>query len=163
MKRQILYHYLKGICNITSHHSIFEREIVSPKPNHPTHQIQTDDIDDDFSKVFTEYIFFKLQQQNSQRANSVLTNDVFSLIYRYKSIIESKETQNLSPLQKSRHSTIRHEINIFSKFLDSTRESLINNETSQNVKPDLQKISALFVIDYFVHNIDFIAQSRKSF
>ena len=40
---------------------------------------------------------------------------------------------------------------------------VINNETSQNVRPDLQKILALWVIDYFVHNIAFIAQSKKIF
>ena len=44
-KKQILDHYFKGICNITSYYGIIITENVSPKPNHTTHQIQTDDID----------------------------------------------------------------------------------------------------------------------
>ena len=43
-------------CNLTSHYGIFTIEIFSQKPNHPTHQILTDDIDLEFSKKFTEHI-----------------------------------------------------------------------------------------------------------
>ena len=35
---------------------MFTFEIVSPKPNHTTHQKQTDDIDLEFSKIFTDFI-----------------------------------------------------------------------------------------------------------
>ena len=124
IKRQILDHYLKAISNITSQYGIFTMEIFSPKPNHPIHQIQTDDIDAEFSKVFTEYIK-NIKHQNSQRANLVFTNDFFSLIYSYIIILELKETQSLSPLQTSGHSIVRHEINIFSKILDPIRENLL--------------------------------------
>ena len=43
------------------------------------------------------------------------------------------------------------------------RENLTSNEVSQNVKHDLQKILAWFIIDYFTHNIDLISQARKNF
>ena len=33
----------------------------------------------------------------------------------------------------------------------------------QNVKHDLQRILAWFIIDYFFHNLDFISTSRKIF
>ena len=33
----------------------------------------------------------------------------------------------------------------------------------QNVKHDLQKNLAWFIIDYFTHNIDLISQTRKNF
>ena len=51
IKRKILDHYLKDISNITSHYGIYTIEIASPKQNHLKHQIQTDDIDIEFSKV----------------------------------------------------------------------------------------------------------------
>ena len=49
------------------------------------------------------------------------------------------------------------------KFLNSIRENLIGNEILRNVKQDLEKTLAWFIIDYFVHNIDPIALSRKNF
>ena len=52
----MLDHHLKNICNITSYYGIFTMEIASPKPNHIKHQIQVDDIDLEFSKIFTDYI-----------------------------------------------------------------------------------------------------------
>ena len=70
------------------------------KPNHITHQIPTDDIDIDFSKVFTDYIK-NIQHQNSQRANSIFTDVVFSTKYSYLSILECRETQSESPFQTS--------------------------------------------------------------
>ena len=69
-----------------------------------------------------------------------------------------KETQNVSPTQTSRHSTVRQEIYLFSKFLITIRENLINNEISHKVKHDLQRIQAWFIIDFFyVSNIDLTA------
>ena len=56
IKRQILDHYLKATCKITLYYGIFSIEIVSSKPNHTTHQIQTDVINIEISKVFTDYI-----------------------------------------------------------------------------------------------------------
>ena len=74
-----------------------------------------------------------------------------------------KETHNESPPQTSRHPTVRQEIYLFSKFLDAIRENLISNKISQNLKHDLQRMKAWFIIDYFVHKSDLIAKSRKSF
>ena len=74
-----------------------------------------------------------------------------------------KETLNGSPTQRYRHSIVIEEVCIFSNFLNTIRENLIIHEISQNVELDLQKIVAWFIIDYFVHNIDLIALSRKSF
>ena len=64
---------------------------------------------------------------------------------------------------ESRHATVRQEIYIFSKSLDTIIENLTSTEFSQNLKHDLHRILAWFIIDFFVHNIDFIALSRKSF
>ena len=161
-KRQILDHYLKDICNITSHYGIFTIEVVSPKPNQITHQKQTDDIDVETSIVFTDYIK-NIQHQNSQRANSIFTNHYFLIIYSYLSIIELEETQSESTTQTSRHSTARQEISIFSKLLNTILENLTCSEISKIVKHDLQKILAWFIFDYFVRNIDLIALSRKIF
>ena len=83
-KRPILDHYLNDICNITSYYGIFTIEITSPKPNNIKHQIQTNDIDIEFSKVFIDYLKIT-QHQNSQRENSIFTNDEFSTNYGYLS------------------------------------------------------------------------------
>ena len=92
--RQILDHYLKVICIITPYYGIFTIQIVSPKPNHTTQQIQTDDKYKEFSKVFTDNMK-NIQHQNSQRAKSISTDDLFSLIYSYLSILAlKKKTQN---------------------------------------------------------------------
>ena len=116
----------------------------------------------EFSKVFTEYIK-NIQHQNSQRANPTFTNDVFAIKYNYLSIIEKTETENTSPVQTSRHTNVRNEIAAFSAFLNTIRKSFSNKEISPNVKHDLQKILAWFIIDYFNHNIDLIAQAKKFF
>ena len=88
-----------------------------------------------------------MQHQNSQRANSVFTNDVFSLIYSYLSILELEEPHSDSPIQKSRHTIVRQEKQTFSNFLNAIRENLTNNDVTQHVKHDLQKILAWFIID----------------
>ena len=64
-KRQIIDHYLKGICNLTQQYGIYTIEIQSPSKFHGKYLIQTDDVDIEFSKVFTEYIK-NIQHQNSQ-------------------------------------------------------------------------------------------------
>ena len=122
IKRQILDHNLKDIYNITSLYGMFTIEIASPKLNHKKHQIRTEDIDIEFSKFITDYIKI-IQHQNSQRANSIFTNDVFAVNNSYLSILESKETQGDSPNQISRHTAVRREISIFSKFLITIRGS----------------------------------------
>ena len=88
---------------------------------------------------------------------------MFSLIYSYVSILENLGTESTSPVQTSRHTNVRNEIAAFSAFLNTIRENFSNNENSPNVKHDLQKILAWFMIDYFAHNIDLFAQARKNF
>ena len=56
IKRQIKKHYLKGICNLTQQYGIYTIEITTPRTSDNKYVIQTDDIDLEFSKVFTEYI-----------------------------------------------------------------------------------------------------------
>ena len=77
--------------------------------------------------------------------------------------MEQIETQITSPVQTSRHTNLRNEIAAFSAFLNAIGENFSNNDISQNVKHDLQKILACFIIDYFTHNVDLIAQARKNF
>ena len=161
IKRQILDHYLKGICNLTQQYGIYTIERQTPIKFHGRYLFQTDVVDIEFSKLFTEYIK-NLQHQNSQRVNSIFTNEVFRIIYSYLSILEKPESQGISPVQTSQHTNVRHEIAIFSECLNTIRENLTSNEVSQNVKHDLQKTLAWFIIDYFTHNLDLISQARIS-
>ena len=87
IKRQIIEHYLKGICNLTQQYGIYTIEFSTPNPSHRKYVIQTDNLDLEFSKVFLEYIK-SVQYHNSQRANSIFTNEVFAIIYSYISISE---------------------------------------------------------------------------
>ena len=54
IKRQIIDHYLKDICNLTQQYGIYSIEFSSPNQNHSKYVTQTDDLDLDFSKVFSE-------------------------------------------------------------------------------------------------------------
>ena len=155
IKRQIVDHYIKGICNLTQQYGIYTIELSTTNKFHGKHIIQTDDVDIEFPKVFAEYIK-NIQHQNSHRANSIFTNDVFAIIYSYLSILEKTETESTSPVQTSRHTNVRNEIAAFSTFLNTIRENFSNNDISQNVKHDLQKILAWFIIDYFTHNLLYI-------
>ena len=91
IKRQIVDHYSKKICNLTPQYGIYTIELSTASKFHGKHVIQTDDLDIEFSKVFAEYMK-SIQHQNSQRAKSIFTNDVFALIYGYLSILEKTET-----------------------------------------------------------------------
>ena len=129
IRRHILDHYLPGISNITLHHGLLLK-LLPPQPaNHSTHRIQTDDVELPFSNVFTEYIK-NIHHQISQRANSIFANKVFALIYSYVSILESNDTFYVSPLQTSRQAKVKHEINLFSQFSESIRETITNNDLS---------------------------------
>ena len=132
INRQFHDHYLKGICSLTSQYGIYTIEIISPNAFHDKYLIQTDDVDIEFSKVFTEYIK-SIQHQNSRRANSKITNDVFSFIYSCLSILELKEPQSDLTTQTSRRTTIRQEINLFSKLSNAIREDLTSNDITQCV------------------------------
>ena len=162
IKRQIIEHYLKDICNLTQQYGIYTIEFSTPNPNHRKYVIQTDDLDLEFSKVFLEYIK-SVQYYNSRRANSIFTNEVFAIIYSYISILEKTEIPNISPAETSKHTKVRHEITLFSTFLHIIKENFTKDEVSQHTKHDLQKILAWFTIDYFTHNIDLISQARKNF
>ena len=162
IKIQIIEHYLKDICNLTQQYGIYTIEFSTPPTAHGKYVIQTDDIDLKFSKVFIEYIK-SIQYQNSQRANSIFTNEVFAIVYSYISIIEKTEVQSKSPSQTSKHTKVRNQITVFSTFLNIIRENFTNNDVSKNTKHDLQKILAWLIIDYFTHNLNLIAQARKNF
>ena len=47
-------YYLKDMCNLTQQYGIYTIEISTPRTLHGKYVIQTDDIDLEFSKVFTE-------------------------------------------------------------------------------------------------------------
>ena len=162
IKRQIIKHYLKDICNLTQQYGIYTIEFNTPNPNHRKYVIQTDDLELEFSKVFLEYIK-SIQCHNSQRANSIFTNEVFAIIYSYISILEKTEFQSISPTETSKHTKVRHEITLFSTFLHIIKEIFTKDEVSQHTKHDLRKILVWFIIDYFTHNKDLISQARKNF
>ena len=162
IKRQIIEHYLQDICNLTQQYGIYTIESSPPNTGHRKYVIQTDDIELEFSKVFIEYIK-SIQYHNSQRANSIFTNEVFAVIYSYLSILEKTEVISISPTETSKHTKVRNEITVFSTFLRIIRENFTKEDVSQNTKRDLQKILAWFIIDYFTHNLDLISQARKNF
>ena len=162
IKRQIIEHYLKDICNLTQQCGIYTIEFSTPNTAHRKYVIQTDDIDLKFSKVFIKYIK-SIQYHNSQRANSIFTDEVFAIIYSYISILEKTEVQCTSPTETSKHTKVRIEITVFSTFLHKIRKNCTKEDVSQNTKHDLQKILAWFIIDYFTHNLDLISQARKNF
>ena len=162
IKRQIIEHYLKDICNLTQQYGIYTIEFSTPNTNHRKYVIQTDDLELEFLKVFLEYIK-SIQYHNSQRANSIFTNEVFAIIYTYISILEKTEFQSISPTETSKHTKLRQEITLFSTFLHIIKENFTKDDVSQHTKHDLQKILAWFIIDYFTHNIDLISQARKNF
>ena len=56
IKRQIIEHYLKEICNLTQQYGINTIEISTPRTSHNNYVIQTDDTDLEISNVFTENI-----------------------------------------------------------------------------------------------------------
>ena len=130
IKRQIIEHYLKEICKLTQQYGIYTIEISTPRTSRNKYVIQKDDIDLEFSNAFTESIK-SIQYHNSQRANSIFTNEVFSIIYIYLSILERTEAQSTSPVQTSKHTKVRNEIAAFSTFLNAIRKNFINNDVSQ--------------------------------
>ena len=56
IKRQLLDPYLKDICKKTSQYGVFTIEISSPNSFYGRYLIQTENVDMEFSKDFTEYI-----------------------------------------------------------------------------------------------------------
>ena len=160
IKRQIIEHYLKD--NLTQQYGIYTIEFSTPNTAHRKYVIQTDDTELEFSKVVIEYIK-SIQYHNSQRANSIFTNEVFEVIDSYISILEKTEVQNISSTETSKHTKVRNEFTIFSTFLLKILENFTKKDVSQNTKHDLQKILAWFIIDYFTHNLDLISQATKKF
>ena len=90
IKRQIIERFLKDMCNLTQQYGIYAIEFSTPNTAHRKYVIQTDDIELEFSKVFIEYIK-SIQYHNSQRTNSILTNEVFAVIYSFISILEKQK------------------------------------------------------------------------
>ena len=107
IKRQIIEHYLKDICNLLQQYGIYTIEFSTPNTAHRKYVIQTDNIELEFSKVFMEYIK-SIQYHNSQRANSIFTNKVFAIIYSCISILEKTEIQSISPTETSKHTKVRN-------------------------------------------------------
>ena len=101
IKRQQVEHHIKDICKITQQYGIYTIEI-STTQTYNKYIIQTDDLKLEFSKVFTEYIKI-IQCHNSQRANSIFTNEVFAIIYTYLVLLETTKAQSTSPIQSSKH------------------------------------------------------------
>ena len=122
----------EDICSLTQQYGIYTIEISTLRTLHGKCVIQTDDIDLEFSKEFTEYIK-SIQYQNSQRANSIFTNEVFAIIHSYLSILERTEAQSRSPVQTSKHTKVRNEIAAFSTFLNAICGNFTNNAVSQNI------------------------------
>ena len=100
IKRQIIDHYLKDISKIKQQYGIYTIGISTPRIGYNKYVIQTDDLDLEFLKVFTEYIK-NIQHHNSQRANSILKNEVFAILYTYLTMLETTEAQSTSPIQTS--------------------------------------------------------------
>ena len=162
IERQSFEHYLKDICNLTQQYGIYTIDFSTTNTAHRKYVIQTDDIELEFSKIIIECIK-SIQYHNSQRANSIFTNEVFAIIYSYISILEKTEVQSISSTETSRHTKVRNEITVFLTFLHIIRKNLTKNDVSQHTKHDLQKILAWFIIDYFTHSLDLISQARKNF
>ena len=66
IKRQIVDHYLKRICNLTQQYRIYTIELQSPSKFYGRYLLQTDGVDTEFSKVDIEYIK-NIQHQNIQQ------------------------------------------------------------------------------------------------
>ena len=139
IKNQIIEHYLKDICNLTQQYGYYTIEFSTTRTAHNKYVIQTDDIDLEFSKIFIEYIK-SIQDHNSQRANSIFTNEVFAIIYSYISILEKTEVQSTSPTETSKHTKVINGIIIFSTFLHIIRKNFTENDVSQNTNHKLTNI-----------------------
>ena len=135
IKRQIIEHYLKDICNLTQQYGTYTIEFSTPNTNHRKYVIQTDDLELEISKVFLEYIK-SIKNHNSQRANSIFTNEVFAIIYTYISILEKTEFQSISPTETSKHTKVRQEITLFSTFLHIIKANFTKDDVSQHTKHD---------------------------
>ena len=105
IKRQIIEHYLKDICNLTQQYGIYTIEFSTPRTAHNKYVIQTDDIDLEYIK--------NIQYHNSQRANLIFTKEVFAIVYSYISILEKTEVQSTSPTETSKHTKVRNKITVF--------------------------------------------------
>ena len=80
-KRQIIDHYLKGICNLTQPYGIYTIELSTESRYHSKQVIQTDDVDIKFSKIFKNNTKIHKKQTQYSFFFRCIFNDVFSLIY----------------------------------------------------------------------------------
>ena len=131
IKRQIIEHYLKDICNLTQQYGIHTIEFSTSNTAHRKYVIQTDNIELEFSKVFIEYIK-SIQYHNSQKANSLFTDKIFAVIHSYISILEKTEVQSISPTETSKYTKVRNEITVFSTFLHIIRKNFTKEDVLQN-------------------------------
>ena len=65
-KRQIIDHYLKGICNPTQPYGIYTIEFSTESQHHSKHVIQTDDVDIEFSQNTSKPYNTKIHREQIQ-------------------------------------------------------------------------------------------------
>ena len=85
INRQIVDHYIKGICNLTQQYGTYTIEFSTTRNFHGKYVIQTDDVDIEFSKVFREYIKNIQHQIHRKQIQFSLTMflQIFIIIYLY--------------------------------------------------------------------------------
>ena len=66
-------------------------EISSSSKFQDNYLLQKDDVHLDFQK-YSQKTLKNIQHQNSQRTKSIFTNNVYSIIYSYLSIVEKAES-----------------------------------------------------------------------
>ena len=163
--KQFIDHYPSSTSIITSYYGVFTIEICTPNTfNQPSNRIQTDSIELDCSKISREYIL-KIQHQKPPKSKLNFFNfhnDVFSIIYSYVSILETKESFYLSPPPTSRHAIIKREVDLFSRILNLFHALVTNIETSEIVTVSLQRIQEGFIVDYFQYNLNLSHKQEKS-
>ena len=115
VKRQILDHYLRYICYITSHYGIFTIKTASPKPNHKktpnTNKRYRYRILKSCYSLYKKYTTPNFPKSKFNIHKRCIFN--FLLVSIHTSI---KKTQGDSPTQTSRHTAVRREKSSFSKF-----------------------------------------------
>ena len=145
IKSQIIEHYLKDICNLTQQYGIYTIEFSTPRTIHGKYVIQIDDIDLEFSKVFTEYIK-STQYHNSQRAKSIFTNEDYVKVIpltidatplNYKTFLPDTQNNSLN-LTVIHHENLNGTRNLTQQDIQ-TPSQFINEEVVQKTVTTTQQ------------------------
>ena len=136
IKRQVLDHYSTGISNITCHYNLLSIENLPPQSsNQPPHRIKIDDVDLDFSKVFTENIKkiqnTKIHKEQIQFSQTMFFQSSTTIILLWKQMINFIYHLRKHPVTQN-SKTRKY---LVSQFLGSIRETLTDCE-----KPQLKKL-----------------------